>query len=109
KMIFALGVVLVAGHNLLDGIHIEGDNGGAIGFALLHEFRGFQLGAFFLYIGYPILPWTGIMLLGYCFGKLYQKDVDAAQRKKILLSLGGGLLLLFVALRSFNIYGDPAP
>jgi uncharacterized membrane protein len=109
KMIFALGIVLVAGHNLLDGIHVEDNNAAAIGWSLLHEFRGFQLGAFFLYIGYPILPWTGIMLLGYCFGKLYQNDVDAAQRKKILLRLGLGMLLLFAALRSFNIYGDPAP
>src|SRR5687767_2899598 len=61
KLIFIIGLLFVAGHNLFDGIHIEGDNAAAIGWALLHEFKGFQVGHFFLYVGYPVIAWTGIM------------------------------------------------
>jgi uncharacterized membrane protein len=109
KAIFALGILFVAGHNLLDGLHIEGDTTQAIGWALLHEFKGFQIGHFFLYVGYPIISWTGIMFLGYCFGTLYKSDVDPEYRKKTVRYLGAGLLLLFVVIRMVNVYGDPRP
>lgn len=109
KLIFATGLVLVAGHNLLDPIQVPGEDIEAIGFSLLHVFKGFQIGHFFLYVGYPIIPWTGIMLLGYCFGTFYQSSVDAEYRKKILVRVGVTLILLFVAIRFTNAYGDPAP
>lgn len=103
-----LGVLMVAGHNLLDGIHVT-EGAGAIGWALLHEFRAFQLGGVVLFVGYPIIAWTGIMLLGYCVGTWYKKEFSAATRKKYLLVSGLCMIALFVALRSFNIYGDPLP
>ena len=109
KMIVVIGFLLVVGHNLLDPIHIQGDNAAAVGWSLLHDFNGFQLGHFFLFVGYPILPWTGIMLLGYCFGTLYRPSVNAPDRKKTLVWLGAGMILLFVVLRLINIYGDPSP
>jgi uncharacterized membrane protein len=109
KVILVLGLVFVAGHNLLDGVYVEGDGVDAIGWALLHEFKGFQVGHFFLYVGYPIIAWTGVMLLGYCFGSFYKHDVAAPDRKKLLVYLGAGMILLFIALRSFNVYGEPVP
>jgi len=109
NVILVSGLAMVAGHNLLDGIHSQGDGPGAIVYSMLHEFKGYQLGGFFLYIGYPVIAWTGIMLCGYCFGKLYQSSFDRAQRRKILLSLGTGMLLLFVIIRLINVYGDPRP
>lgn len=56
---------------------------------------------------YVILPWTSVMLLGYACGALYQ--INAETRKKLLLATGFALILLFVILRAFNVYGDPAP
>jgi len=107
KIILLIGVLLVAGHNLLDGIHVDGNGLKAVGWALLHEFQFFPFEGWNLMIGYPLLAWIGVMALGYCFGSLYL--LDAAVRKKILLRLGGGALLLFIALRAANVYGDPAP
>ncbi len=108
KVILALGLLFVIGHNTLDSVHIEGDNIAAIGYALLHEFKGFQLGHFFLYIGYPVIAWTGIMFLGYCFGALYQSSVDPSTRKRTLVKIGVSLILLFVVIRFTNVYGDPS-
>ena len=55
---------------------------------------------------YPIIPWLGIMLLGYSLGKLYGNNFSPQRRKKILIQLGVAAILLFVALRLLNGYGD---
>jgi uncharacterized membrane protein len=107
KVIFGIGLLLVAGHNLLDNVHLAGSDLPAIGYALLHEFKAFQLGHFVLFVGYPILPWTGMMMLGYVFGKLYLPEVDAVRRKKTLLTLGLSSIVLFLVVRVINSYGDP--
>lgn len=108
KMILGLGVILVAGHNLLDGYHVYGSDSAAIAWAVLHEFKIFDLKSFTLMVGYPILPWTGIMLLGYCFGIFYKPSVDHLERKKILIRIGLGMILMFALLRLINGYGDPS-
>jgi uncharacterized membrane protein len=109
KLIIALGIILVVGHNLLDPIKMSGTDTPAVLWSLLHEYKGFQLDAFFLFVGYPVIPWTGIMLLGYCFGKLYLPGTDASERKKILLRTGIAMVAVFVILRMVNVYGDPFP
>ncbi|WP_259070073.1 DUF1624 domain-containing protein [Mucilaginibacter sp. X4EP1] len=58
---------------------------------------------------YAIIPWTGIMFLGFVFGKLYTPSFDAQKRKKILRFAGISTLVLFVVLRVINKYGDPNP
>jgi uncharacterized membrane protein len=55
---------------------------------------------------YPFLSWCGLMLLGYCFGKLFTR-YEGVQRRTILTWLGIGIILLFIALRATNLYGDP--
>jgi uncharacterized membrane protein len=109
RIILLLGLLFVAGHNALDSLHVEGDGADAVGWALLHEARLFQLGNLLLFVGYPLIPWTGVMLLGYCFGRLYQPSVDSLQRKKILLVFGSFSIVFFVVLRLINSYGEPAP
>jgi uncharacterized membrane protein len=59
--------------------------------------------------GYPIISWMGIMSLGYCFGSLYKKGMDATLRKKYLLIIGISTIVLFLLLRGINMYGDKAP
>jgi uncharacterized membrane protein len=58
---------------------------------------------------YPILAWIGVMSLGYVFGSLYGKEVDADHRRKILLRIGFAAIGLFAVLRGINIYGDLVP
>ena len=59
-------------------------------------------------LGYPVMPWIGIMLTGYAFGQLYLPTFDAGKRKKILLYLALGAIALFILVRFINIYGDPS-
>jgi uncharacterized membrane protein len=112
RVIFAIGLLIVAGHNLMDYPSISSGFKGSLLSDLLY-FSNFSVHALdqqhLVIIVYAFLPWTGVMLLGYCFGKLYQSGVDAAWRRKILLRIGVGLILLFIVLRFSNLYGDPVP
>ena len=110
--IAAIGVVLFFGHDILDYIKLPEKGAAAFEWKLFFTARGFIypldkthiLGDF-----YAMLPWTGVMLLGYSFGQTYRSSFDALKRKKMLLISGFSLIGLFVILRLFNIYGDPAP
>jgi uncharacterized membrane protein len=60
-----------------------------------------------LVIAYPVLPWLGIMLAGYCAARLFTLPVP--KRRTIFLRLGLAALALFVLLRLSNWYGNPVP
>jgi uncharacterized membrane protein len=109
KAILATGILLVVGHNLLDPLTMTGTNTSAVLWSLLHEYKGFQLDPFFLFVGYPVLPWIGIMLLGYCLGQLYLPHTNATYRKQMLLRTGATMIIAFVVIRLLNAYGDPFP
>ena len=109
KFIFLIGILIVAGHNLLDNIHVDGNSFKAFLWAELHEQRRFSVGNHTVGTGYPILAWIGIMSLGYCFGSLYKKGFPVAKRKRLLLITGCSAILLFILLRAINNYGDPHP
>ena len=112
KMIFIIGFIIVFGHNILD---FPGINKGLKG-SFLSDLLYFSNFAVYhidkdhlFFIVYAFLPWTGVMLLGYYFGKLFRPEVNIAWRKKILWQMGAGLLVLFILLRFINKYGDPFP
>jgi uncharacterized membrane protein len=109
KLILIAGIALVAGHNLLDNINITGNTLPAFGWALLHKQNFFTWHGKNILVGYPVLPWIGVMALGYCLGSLYSSGYTAEKRKKILLLIGSMAVLLFVIIRFINIYGDPSP
>ncbi|HTL08875.1 MAG TPA: heparan-alpha-glucosaminide N-acetyltransferase domain-containing protein [Chitinophagaceae bacterium] len=104
--LFIISLLLIAMHNLLDTVHVPGHSFMAVVWSLLHEPADFVLGRFSVFIHYPVLPWIGIIALGYCMGYLYDAPIPARQRKKILLITGTAAIMLFILLRAFNIYGD---
>ena len=106
KLLLGLGIVILFGHNLLDGITIQNEGVGQIIWAILHTGDFYTWKSHNIMVFYPILPWIGIMVLGYCFGKLYNYQVLATKRKKVLIALGISSILLFVLLRLANVYGD---
>lgn len=110
KWVLVIGLVMVFGHNALDAIHVPGTGIDSFGWSLIHEQRLFQLTETrSLFVGYPLVPWIGVMALGYCLGNLYKPAVETAKRKKSLLIIGSLSVLLFIVLRFTNLYGDPNP
>ncbi len=106
KAILAFSIVMIVGHNLLDSVHVPGNGAGAFGWALLHEQRMFIYNGYGILVGYPLIPWIGVMALGYGMGTIYSRNFPAERRKKLLLILGCSLILLFIIIRYINIYGD---
>lgn len=107
KIILAFCIILVAGHNLLDGVHITGNTLPAFGWSLLHEQQFFTWHGEMLLVGYPVIPWIGVMPLGYLMGAWYALDYNAEKRKKNLLIWGTVAIVAFILLRYSNLYGDP--
>jgi uncharacterized membrane protein len=105
--IFIIGLIIVFGHNLLDYYEAGLTQQPAWWYSLLHIQGIYKISETrSLLIFYPFLPWSGLMMLGYCFGKLFLK-FEGNKRKKMLILLGCTVLLFFVVLRYTNTYGDP--
>lgn len=105
RILLVLSLLIIAGQHLLPII----DTG---------DVTGSLLGLFYhtpfvvplkpvVVVAYTILPWLGIMLLGYCVGPWFQ--LDAQKRKSYLLSSALLLVVIFIALRLMNVYGDLQP
>jgi len=110
KLILALGLLIVIGHNLLD--IPESVPGFKAGFwwDLLHHgfFAPYEFAPnHFAFIVYPFLPWTGLMMMGYCTGVFFTTKYTEGQRRKVMARIGLTLILLFIVIRFINIYGDP--
>jgi len=107
KIMLAFCILLIAGHNLLDTTHVAGNTLPAFGWALLHEQQFFTWHKEIFLVGYPLVPWLGVMPLGYLLGEWYASGYDAAKRKKNLMITGVSAIILFIILRYSNVYGDP--
>lgn len=106
--IAAVGLLMIAGHNLLDAIRPEDTGRFAALWSILHVRGDAALpGGITLVVYYPLIPWIGVMAAGYCFGALLSRP--PAARRQWCLGLGIGCTLLFVVLRLANAYGDPLP
>ncbi|QXI30659.1 DUF1624 domain-containing protein [Pseudomonas vanderleydeniana] len=102
-----LGLVIVGGHNLLDGVVLGPESPFFIPWSVLHQKVFIQLTEYTrARTTYPVLPWIGVILLGWSLGPWFAGSVESAVRRARLLKLGGGLLLAFVVIRYLNVYGD---
>jgi len=104
--ILIISLVMIFGHNLLDGMSVPGKGLDAYLWALFHQQNFFQVGSYSLFPAYPIMPWIGVMAAGYCLGTAYNQNVNPAKRKRILLMLGSSCIIIFALLRYLNVYGD---
>lgn len=106
RVLGSIGLLIVFGHNLLQGVQFaEGSAASmvwasffSVGFFPITEKMGFLT-------TYALVPWLGVMLCGYASGTLFARP--ESERKKLFLKIGFASLVLFGLLRTFNIYGDP--
>lgn len=106
--IIAIGLAMITGHNALDGIRAEQLGAAAPLWNLLHQPGRFDIvpGVKF-FVLYPLVPWIGVMAVGYALGPVFTQERTA--RVHQLFMLGAAVTLGFVVLRATNLYGDPAP
>ncbi|WP_053845185.1 DUF1624 domain-containing protein [Paracidovorax avenae] len=106
-VLVAVGLLLVAGHNLLDGVHFPAGHVLHVPWAILHDRGWLAVGdGLRMRTSYPLLPWIGVIALGYAAGPWFTAGADAGQRRRRLVAWSVGALALFFALRWLNAYGD---
>ena len=112
KILLAIGLFIVLGHNALDFLEAEPGFKAGFWWDLFHHgsFAIYPIAKdHFIAIMYPFVPWTGLMILGYCFGIFFTSKFTSEHRQKILLRFGLSLIGFFILLRGINLYGDPNP
>lgn len=102
-----LALAVIAGHNLLDGVRVQGDGVLAVLWKVLHQRDWITVtDGLRLRTSYPVLPWIGVIALGWVIGPWFARGGDALLRQRRLWMAGAGALLAFVILRAVNLYGD---
>jgi uncharacterized membrane protein len=107
-LITIIGAVMIAGHNLLDGIQASSFGALAPVWNILHG-PGFVINNphHVMFVSYVLIPWVGVTAMGYVLGQVYQWDAE--RRRRLLTWLGAALIAGFLLLRTINVYGDPVP
>ena len=117
KIVAGFGLIMIALHNIFDRYPVSAWQGpqspmpswGAKLWMLLHQPGLFPIGPRFpsplVFVLYPLIPWIGVMAVGYAFGALYSKDVKF--RRRWLLIIGGVATWLFIFIRAVDKYGEP--
>jgi uncharacterized membrane protein len=108
KVCLVLGAIIVLGHNALDGHWPVSqsimDTSPPL-WAALHVSTSKVAGPFHFLFLYPLLPWLGVMLLGFGASALFERE--AAARNRALLGWGLAITAAFIVLRFIDGYGEP--
>ncbi len=105
KVVAAIGIGIAAGHNLLDSVTVAEGHPLHLAWSLLHDRAMVTIQGFPVRFSYPVLPWFGVIALGWTVGPWFASG-DGATRRKRLVRTGALLLVGFILLRALNIYGD---
>lgn len=101
-----IGLVIFLGHNVLDAFWPATDLLETKWplWVALHSQMAVTTGPFMLLFVYPLLPWVGVMLLGYGLASVFDRPAD--EQKAMLLRIGATMIALFLLLRFIDGYGD---
>ena len=105
RWIAGFGIVMIAGHNLLDGIKSDSLGSFSWLWTILHATPGMiaiRPPTINLFVLYALIPWVGVMACGYAMGALLLRP----DRKKIIFRIGLALTIAFFVLRGINHYGN---
>lgn len=106
-VLVVLGLVIIAGHNLLNALHFAADSVMHVPWAILHDRGWIEVSENLrLRTSYPLLPWIGVIALGYAVGPWFARGADPFMRQRRLRSWGLVALLTFLGLRLINGYGE---
>ena len=110
RVVLVVGLAIVAGHDLLDGVRVTGDGPLRWLWSVLHQREVLPLGGgFSVRTSYPVLPLIGLTAVGYGIGAWWGRDVASRARRRRLAWAGAGAIALFLTLRLTRLHGDPHP
>jgi uncharacterized membrane protein len=119
RVVAGIGVAMIVAHNAFDGVRVASWQGPgspapsttAKLWMVLHQpmefFPIFGDGSPVVGVIYPLVPWLGVIAVGYACGALY--TLEPARRRALLRRTGLGLIAAFAVIRATNLYGDPRP
>jgi uncharacterized membrane protein len=107
RVLLAVSLGMIVFHNLFDTIRPADLGSAGWLWNILHVPGGFPAAGRIVVIGYPLIPWIGVVGAGYCLGRVYRLPPE--QRSRWLVRLGIALTVAFVVVRAINIYGDRFP
>jgi uncharacterized membrane protein len=103
RWITLLGLGMIATHNLLDRINPASFGKFYWLWILLHSPGRIPITDHFSFsVRYVLIPWVGVMAVGFAFGRL----LLWTDRRKWILTLGISATILFFVLRGMNLYGN---
>lgn len=110
KWLWVVSLSIIFGHNALDQVSFSQMPILQNLWFILHERGWIEFGDLIRFrTSYPVLPWIGVITLGYCIGHtVFNSTNDVAKRNQILLGFGLASISLFIVLRMINLYGDQA-
>lgn len=105
RAVLLLGLAIVGGHNLFDGVAFAPDSPMFIPWAILHKRSQIELAGMVVKFNYPVVPWIGVICLGWSAGAWFTRLAPDARMAR-LAATGVAMMAGFVILRALNIYGD---
>jgi uncharacterized membrane protein len=108
RVLVGIGAAIVALHGLLDSVHLGSTDAEHFLWSVVHEQHAFSpREGTRVIVAYPLVPWVGVMALGFGLGELYAGE--AQRRMRLLVGIGVSAIALFVVIRGIDQYGDPDP
>ena len=107
SIVAVIGLVMIGGHNLFDGVKAASLGSLAPLWTMLHS-PGvlYSDGSHLVFAAYVLIPWVGVTAAGFALGQIF--EWSAERRQRFLLRAGIASIAGFVVLRALNVYGDPA-
>lgn len=105
RIVLGLGIALVA----LSPFAMPPFAPAATPIAILHLFL-FGIGPVAgvpMFAAYAIVPWLGVMAIGFGLGPVFR--LESSERRRRLLLIAAACLALFAVMRTLNQYGNPQP
>ena len=104
--VLAVGLLILVGHNLLDPLTPQDFGQFDWLWMVLHDPGPIisDSGQFLAFVAYPLLPWIGVMAVGYGLGAVFLAPEE--ERARFLTWLGLGMIAAFLIIRATNLYGD---
>ncbi len=106
-LIVSVGLTLILAHNAFDTVPADAFGEWKWVWSFLHAGGPISWSRYSIYIAYPLIPWVGVMAVGFGFGRFLLRKTPL--RSRMIMTTGLLMMVAFVVLRGGNLYGNPTP